>query len=186
MHPSGGAQQGLVADVGSSVGAADGPGGGEGRFQGGRARVPLPPAHAVVDLEQVCGRHGMETNFRNYSRPCRCISHSLELNLRAHSRWCWCRYVRLSLPQTAYRSRTLRGACFSDVVRYFIFWQLRCTGQPHFPPLRSMAPERKVGKQRKAGQFRTCSCLRTSAASLGLAQIAWNGFSNVSLERVQT
>lgn len=69
------------------------------------------------------------------------IAHLQELNLRAHSKWCWWRYVLLSLPHTAYLSRTLLGARFSVFVKYLILWQLLCTGQPHFPPRFSMTPE---------------------------------------------
>lgn len=89
---------------------------------------------------------------RRRARELNSIAHLLELNLRAHSKWCWWRYVLLSLPHTAYLSRTLLGARFNVFVKYLILWQLLCTGQPHFPPRFSITPTGRylenVNKQR--------------------------------------
>lgn len=92
--------------------------------------------------------------------------YSLELNLRAHSKWCWWRYVRLSLPQTAYRSRTFFGASFSDFVKYFIFWQLRCTGHPHLPP--------RFSSTSATTTTTTVVCIKeSSATNAGHKELTW-------------
>lgn len=137
MHPRCSTEQSLVVYVGLAIGAAHRTGSREARFQGGRTWIRAPLADSVVHFKEICGE--TTPSFRNYFQ-CTLHAHpqfnsdSLALNLRAHSKWCEWRYVRLSLPQTAYRSRTRFGASFSDFVRYFIFWQLLCTGHPHFPP----------------------------------------------------
>lgn len=85
--------------------------------------------------------------------------YSLKLNRLVHSRWCCDRYVRISLPHTIYRVRSLIGARRSDSWIPWAVSQCRWNVLPQAPPTFSRSP-------------------------VDLAHSAWKGFEKVSFSFV--